>query len=92
MDLITTTLPIREGEYVLGANGEPYMMTVRIRPAFDQAFRNPYDACDVLFDDYQGDRRAFSTERAREVLAAIRRDQPLVWAEIEAAASNPLAA
>lgn len=86
MDLITTTLPIFESGYVVGE------LTVHIRPCFDQAFRDPHHACDVLFDDYQGDRRAFSTERAREVLATIRRDQPLVWAEIEAAAHSPIAA
>lgn len=92
MGLVTTTLPIREGDCVLGADGEPYMMTVHIRPCFDQAFCNPYMASDVFFEDLQEHRLSLFGARKRAILAEIKRDQPLVWAEIEAAASNPLAA
>ncbi len=86
MDLITTTLPIFESGYVIGE------LTVHVRPAFDQAFSNPFMASDVVFEDSQGDRHGFNDSSKREVLAAIRRDQPLVWAEIEAAAHPSLAA
>lgn len=92
MDLITTQLPIREGDSVLGANGEPYMMTVRIRPCFDQAFSDPYMASDVFFEDMQEHRLSLFGSRKRAILAEIKRDQPHIWAEIEAAAHSPLAA
>jgi len=92
MDLVTTTLPIREGDSVLGTAGEPYMMTVHIRPCFDQAFADPYMASDVVFEDLQENRLSLFGSRKRAILAEIKRDQPLVWDEIEAAAHSPIAA
>ena len=78
--MISTTLPIFEGGYVVGE------LNITVRPRYDEAFSDPYAASDVFFEDSQENRHAFPDKRAREVLAQIRRDQPLVWSEIEAEA------
>lgn len=84
-EIVVTALPIFENGYVV------HHLPIRIRACFDQAieamYGNPYFASDVWFEDAEQDRRAFSDDRARSVLAQIKKDQPLVWAEIEAAAS-----
>lgn len=85
MDIITTSLPIFESGYVVAE------LTVHVRPCFDQRIGamlgDPYLASDVMFEDMQGDRHSFDLARTGSILAEIKRDQPRVWAEIEAAAT-----
>lgn len=77
MNTVTAFLPLYESGHVVAE------MTVTIRAAYDGAFGNPYAASEVSFEDVSGKRHAFSDQRAAEVLAQIRRDQPEVWREIE---------
>lgn len=86
MDIVTTTVPIREGSHVVAE------LTVHVRPCFDQAFADPYMASDVFFEDMQEHRLSLFGSRKRAILAEIKRDQPRIWAEIEAAAHSPIAA
>lgn len=90
MPLITTHLPIFESGYVVAE------LTVHVRPCFDMAFErmfgDGYLASDVSFEDSQEDPHPVSDDRKRTIFAEIKRYKPSKWAEIEAAASSPIAA
>jgi hypothetical protein len=60
-------------------------LEIRIRPVHDEAFADDL-GCDVFFIGADDRQHAFTDERAREILAEIRRDHPATWREIKEAA------
>src|SRR5262249_1260606 len=74
--MVTAYIPLRERDIVVGD------LEIRIRPVHDEAFADDL-ACDVFFIGADDKQHAFTDLRAREVLAEIKRDHPLVWREIK---------
>jgi hypothetical protein len=79
--MITAFIPLRERDIVVGD------LEVRIRPVHDEAFADEL-ACDVFFIGADEKPHAFTDGRAREILAEIKRDDPLTWREIKEAAQD----
>lgn len=84
---VTTTLP----QPIFGAIFHPEF---RIRPNFDQHCPGNVSGivADVAIYDGEDNLKALSTEDGIAVLKQIRREQPSVWLEIEAAANSKFAA
>ena len=79
--MVTAYIPLRERDIVVGD------LEIRIRPIHDEAFADDL-ACDVYFVSADDKQHAFTDERAREVLAEIKRDHPATWREIREAAED----
>jgi hypothetical protein len=79
--MVTAYIPLRERDIVVG---DP---EIRIRPIHDEAFADDL-ACDVFFIGADEKQYTFSDQRAREVLAEIKREHPATWREIEEAAED----
>lgn len=77
---VTAELPIIQYGWCVGK------MTCHVRPKFDQAFNNPWRACEVYLEDDTGKRHALSDGDAAIVLGRIHDECPSTWAEIEAGA------
>lgn len=74
--MVTAYIPLRERDIVVGD------LEIRIRPLHDEAFADDL-ACDVFFVGADEKQHAFTEDRAREVLAEIKRDDPITWREIK---------
>lgn len=79
--MVTAFIPLRERDIVVGD------LEIRIRPIHDEVFADDL-ACDVFFIGADEKQYAFTNPRACEILAEIKRDQPLTWQEIREAAED----